>query len=171
MQPGPLAPRRISMRLMTAALCSFTATVTLAACGSAAASYSAAPAVSPGARPSYALCQDPGMFVRLLVARTGPAVKAPGPGTVISDPSRVGRVARTLCEFPVQPAGVFNCPADFGIDDSLTFYAADRQSVRVLVDPSGCRLVTGLGGPARATATSPGLRTTLRQELTGTPFQ
>jgi len=76
------------------------------------------------------------------------------PVVTVSDPARVRDAGTALCALPKMPKGVFNCPADFGIDYHLTFSAAGRSFRTVIVDATGCQQVQGLG-PTRWVARSP----------------
>jgi hypothetical protein len=49
--------------------------------------------------------------------------------------------AATLALPELSPGG-YSCPADFGIEYSLTFYGGDTQLVTGTVHPSGCEIVT-----------------------------
>jgi hypothetical protein len=67
---------------------------------------------------------------------------------------RARSVARALCELPVMPPGVYNCPADLGISYRLGLVTTDHTLISVDLDATGCEQVYGLGH--RWTATSPG---------------
>jgi hypothetical protein len=71
-------------------------------------------------------------------------------------------VARALCELPVMPPGIYNCPADLGISYRLTLITEDHAATSVDLDATGCQQVYGLGH--RWTATSPGFWSVLGED-------
>jgi hypothetical protein len=80
---------------------------------------------------------------------------------VVGAAGRVRHVAALLCSLPVVPTGaVFHCPADFGTTYRFRFGATvpgrpdgGEPLVPVVLDPSGCETVAGLGR-VRSAATS-----------------
>lgn len=66
---------------------------------------------------------------------------------VVNDQAAVGAAARLLCDLPPMPSGVINCPADFGTTYVFSFSSggSDQPLLRAVLDPDGCRTVTGLG--------------------------
>ncbi len=137
------------------------ALVVLAACGSVAAggrSGSAggqAAASVPGGRASagVALCRDLPNLTRVTVDRTmslhvlEPAMVLPR-GLTVRKPYLVRGLAIALCGLPKMPRGPVSCPAQFGGSLRLAFAAGGRMFWPVIVQMSGCRVVSGLG-PAR----------------------
>jgi hypothetical protein len=66
------------------------------------------------------------------------------------------KVARALCALPVASGRVF-CPAELGITYQLDFAVQGEKGLggeTVVVEPTGCALVTGIGA-VRTTATTP----------------
>jgi len=140
----------------------------LAACGSVVAG-SGAGSTSPQSAQSpnkavplpSPLCRSPGAVNHLVVRRTGVISRAgeqsfafPALVTVTSA-AEASAVASALCALPAQPAGVTNCPADFGVGYQLRF-AAGRQHFHVVtLQATGCETVSGLG-KARTIARTPG---------------
>lgn len=103
----------------------------------------------PGTDPKT-LCQAIGKLDRLVVRRTD-AFPQNGfhfsfPDVVVVEKvALVKDAAEAVCALPRMPSGVFNCPADFGIEYQLTFSAEGRVFESVLVSATGCETVTGLG--------------------------
>jgi hypothetical protein len=66
---------------------------------------------------------------------------------VVNDRAAVGAAARLLCDLPPMPSGAFSCPADFGTTYVFSFSASGgaQPQLRAVLDPDGCRTVTGLG--------------------------
>jgi hypothetical protein len=134
--------------------------VALAACGSVLAGQAASPASQPGAQgaqsPDHAvpltLCADLGAVNHLVVRRTGVLPKVhqrftfPGIVTVTSAPA-ARAVATGLCALPRQPAGITNCPADFGLGYQLRFAAGSHHFSVVKIQATGCQIVSGTGKP------------------------
>jgi hypothetical protein len=163
---------RPSSRLL---LCAVLLAVPLAAaCGSVAASGPAAgprPASTPTARPGgtsggapastssralpadLALCADPAAASQVVIARS-PTVEQIRPGHVVQaaqstvrDAARARALARALCALPKMPRGIINCPMMLEGRYTLWFTAAGRHLPAVLIQESGCQVVTGLGLP------------------------
>ena len=146
------------------------ALVGLAACGSApaggghpasaGAGQAKEPAAVAAASAGVPLCAAAGRVDRVVVGRV-PALSAssagkplPG-GSTFSDPSRVRALAAGLCALPLMRHGpLLSCPADFGGAFRLVFAAGGRGFSPVVVQGSGCRIVTGVG-PARSWSRSP----------------
>ena len=133
----------------------------VAACGSAAAgghfgSPGGQGATSvPGGRASagVALCRDLPNLTKVTVSRTmslhvlEPAMVLPR-GITVREPRLVRGLAAALCGLPKMPGGPVSCPAQFGGSLRLAFAAGGRPFRPVIVQMSGCRMVSGLG-PAR----------------------
>jgi hypothetical protein len=82
--------------------------------------------------------------------RSGPVLlPRPVEIKVVTSAVRVRALARALCALPQAPHGRVNCPAFFLGFYRLTFTADGRTLAPVTAQVSGCRLVTGLGGPPR----------------------
>ena len=73
----------------------------------------------------------------------------------VTEPRRVRDMARALCALPVMPSGTFHCPPEFAISYRLIFAVGERTLKPVIVLPSGCQEVYGLGR-VRWVALSPG---------------
>jgi hypothetical protein len=134
----------------------------LAACGSVAAGSGASQAGKPGAQsPDHAvpltLCADLGAVNHLVVRRTGVIAHPqeqrfafPGIVTVTSAPE-ARAVATALCALPEQPAGITNCPADFGVSYQLRFAAGRHHFPVVKIQSAGCQVASGAGKPRTIT--------------------
>jgi hypothetical protein len=134
------------------------ALVALAACGSAApgghsGSAGGQRATSvPGGRASagVALCGDLPNLTRVTISRTTslhelePAMVLPR-GITVRKPHLVRRLATALCGLPKMPRGPVSCSARFGGSLRLAFAAGGRPFRPVIVQISGCRVVSGLG--------------------------
>jgi hypothetical protein len=130
----------------------------LAACGSVAAGTGASPAGAQAAQsPDHAvpltLCSDLSAVNHLVVLRTGVIPRLqdqrftfPGLVTVTSAPA-ARSVATALCALPEQPAGITNCPADFGAGYQLRFAAGSHHFHVVKLQSTGCEIVSGAGKP------------------------
>lgn len=70
-------------------------------------------------------------------------------GITVRKPHLVRGLATALCALPKMPRGPVSCPAQFGGSLQLAFAAGGRPLRPVIVQMSGCRMVSGLG-PARA---------------------
>jgi len=68
-------------------------------------------------------------------------------GFAIRDKATVRQLAALLCALPVVPAGQLMCPNMMGPSYRLFFAAGSRGFPRIVVQMSGCRVVTGLGPP------------------------
>jgi hypothetical protein len=136
------------------------ASLALTACGSVVAgSGSGAPGSTPA---QLTLCSDTGAVNHLVVTRKGIVTHAlaqsrftfPAVVTVTSAPEAQA-VAKALCALPRQPAGITNCPADFGIVYQLRFATGGRHFGVVKVESTGCQIVSGAGKP-RTISRAPG---------------
>ena len=131
----------------------------LAACGSVVAGSGASPASQAGGQgaqsPDHAvpltMCADLGAVNHLVVRRTGviphpqdQRFTFPGIVTVTSAPA-ARSVATALCGLPRQPAGITNCPADFGAGYQLRFAAGGHHFHVVKIQSTGCQIVSGAG--------------------------
>lgn len=133
----------------------------LAACGSVAAGSGASQPGAPGAQsPDHAvpltLCADLGEVNHLVVRRTGviahPQERFAFPGIVTVTSAPAARaVATALCALPSQPAGITNCPADFGAGYQLRFAAGRHHFHVVKIQSTGCQIVSGAGKPRTIT--------------------
>jgi hypothetical protein len=133
----------------------------VAACGSVAAGGGSGSAGGqgatsvPGGRASagVALCRDVPNLTKVTVSRTmslhvlEPALVLPR-GITVKKPHLVRGLATALCGLPKMPRGPVSCPAQFGASLRLAFAAGRRPFRPVIVQISGCRVVSGLG-PAR----------------------
>lgn len=96
------------------------------------------------------VCQNITALDHLTVRRTVPVVAGTLPRFAfpsmvqISAAATVRRLARELCGLPVLPRGVF-CPEDSGIRYALLFSVGRTDLRPVIIAPSGCDPVTGLG--------------------------
>jgi len=138
------------------------APLALAACGSVVAGGGTGSAGTQGAQaPNKAvpltLCTDSGAVNHLVVRRTGPLSHPQQqrftfpPLVTVTSAAGARSVAAALCALPRQPAGVVNCPADFGIGYQLRFAAGQRHFRVVKLGATGCEVVTGLGKPRTIT--------------------
>lgn len=148
----------------------------VAACGSVAAGGGSGSAGGqgatsvPGGRASagVALCRDVPNLTKVTVSRTTslhvlePAMVLPR-GLIVRKPHLVRGLATALCGLPKMPRGPVSCPAQFGGSLRLAFAAGGRPFRPVIVEMSGCRVVSGLG-PAR-TATLAAFWRTLGKDL------
>jgi hypothetical protein len=163
-RPGSVAARGML------AVISVSALIGLAACGSAVAGgaghpasagvgHTKEPAAVAAASAGVPLCGAAGRVDRVVVSRV-PALSAsphePLPGGItFSDPARVRALAAGLCALPLMSHGpLLSCPADFGGAFRLVFAAGRRGFSPVVVQGSGCRIVTGAGA-ARSWSRSP----------------
>ena len=153
------------------AVISVSALLGVAACGSApaggtghpasaGAGHTEEPAAVAAASAGVPLCAAAGRVDRVVVSRV-PALSAssshePLPGGItFRDAPRVRALAAGLCALPLRPHGpLLSCPADFGASFRLVFAAGRRGFSPVVVQGSGCRIVTGVG-PARSWSRSP----------------
>ncbi|HEY1644659.1 MAG TPA: hypothetical protein VGG35_28605 [Streptosporangiaceae bacterium] len=155
---------------------------TASATGSRSGTESSPASAAPASRQ---LCAQPAAVSKIIIARAGvlrvpvimgrsglsgsssaPPVPSPGVSEpvmvprpvvvrVVTSPARAQVLARALCALPRAPRGPVNCPAFFLGYYRLTFSVHGRTLAPVTVQVSGCRLVTGLGGPVRR-AVQPG---------------
>lgn len=65
---------------------------------------------------------------------------------VVTKEARIRALDAALCGLPIMPRGTIACPSDNGVIYSLRFAGgSDTSSSVVVVDPGGCRTVTGVG--------------------------
>jgi hypothetical protein len=137
------------------------AMITLAGCGGqVAAGHSAAagggagaPRPGSGALAGVALCRDVPALTSVVISRTMAVHRfAPGlillRGVTIGEPPAVRGLAAALWRLPKMPPGPVTCPAHTRGWLRFAFAAGRRLFPSVIVQMSGCRVVTGLG-PAR----------------------
>jgi hypothetical protein len=87
-------------------------------------------------------------------------------GITIMEPGLVRGLAAALCGLPAMPGIAMTCPAHFGVGSlRFTFAAGAMPFPAVAVQVSGCRVVTGLGPPRRATSAA--FWRTIDQDLGG----
>ena len=115
-----------------------------------------------------ALCRDVPNLTKVAVSRmTSLHVLEPTMvllrETTVRKPHLVRGLATALCGLPKMPRGPVSCPAQFGGSLRIAFAAGGRPFRPVIVQVSGCRVVSGLG-PARA-APSAALWRTLGKDL------
>jgi hypothetical protein len=105
-----------------------------------------------------ALCTDTVHLTSVVVSRTsgfrdsqlGSVLPR---GVTIVEPGLVRGLAAALCGLPEMPRVALTCPAQFGTGSvRFGFAAGARPFPPVLVQVSGCRVVTGLGPVRRATS-------------------
>lgn len=120
-------------------------------------------------RPARPASETVPVSARLLVvarpAMTAVRMPSPGPGAttrVVTDRTKIARVAAIVNALPLHPPGVYlPCPMDNGSGIGLTFQAADGTTLAtVTLDTSGCHTVAvTVGGRDQpqldATATGP----------------
>jgi hypothetical protein len=85
-------------------------------------------------------------------------------GFTIRDKATVQQLATLLCALPRMPAGRLMCPNLLGASYRMFFAAGSRLFPEVVVQMSGCRVVTGLGQP-RSWSTSMALERALAQHF------
>jgi hypothetical protein len=83
-------------------------------------------------------------------------------GYTVRDAATVRQLATLLCALPRMPAGGMSCPDLVGGTYRMSFAAARRSFTPVVVQLSGCRVVTGLG-PVRSWARSAQIEEVLSQ--------
>jgi hypothetical protein len=139
---------------------SASANLRAAASGAVASADPGGPAVRPsGTSAPAALCTDIPRLTSVVVSRTGGIrdfeVGSILPrGSTILDPGLVRGLAAALCGLPVLPRVALTCPAQFGAGSvRFAFAAGARPFLPVLVQVSGCRVVTGLG-PVRSASSA-----------------
>ena len=148
------------------AVVAVSAVVVLAACGSTAAGgagppasadagHSTGPAAVAGAPAGVPLCAAAQKVDRVVASLPASHVGGTPPrGITITDTPRVRALAAALCALPPMPAGLQQCPADFGGVFQLVFAAGGRAFHPVRIQLSGCRAVAGIG-PTRSWSRSP----------------
>jgi hypothetical protein len=179
---GKLTGGRVAWGLAPLCAAAAVASIVLAACGSsqvpgAASGASPSPSPSPTvattvggssatASPSatamqVALCQRTASVTGLVIVRNGvvrvPVLQIAFPNQVtVASPARARAVARALCALPLMPHGIFSCPnLAVGTTYQLRFTADGRRLPAVIIEATGCEVVTGVGS-ARWVSTSPG---------------
>jgi hypothetical protein len=142
------------------------AVIVLAACGSTAAGgaghpasagagHSTGPAGVAGASAGVPLCAAAPTVDRVVASLPAGHLREILPrGITITDAPRVRALAAALCALPPMPAGLQQCPADFGGVFQLVFAAGGRAFHPVRIQLSGCRAVAGIG-PTRSWSRSP----------------
>ena len=177
-------PVSVAARGMLAVI-SVGALIGLAACGSAAAGgaghpapsgagHTKEPAAVASASAGVPLCAAAGRVDRVVVSPVlalPASSREPLPGGItVSDPPRVRALAAGLCALPLMRHGpLLSCPADFGGAFRLVFAAGRRGFSPVVVQGSGCRIVTGVG-PARSWSRSPQFKRLLGKVTGGRPI-
>lgn len=71
----------------------------------------------------------------------------------VTNPDLVRRLYQTVRTLPDMPAGVYNCPADFGVRYRLAFAQKGRVELTAVVDANGCQTAVLTSGqrPRRTT--------------------
>jgi hypothetical protein len=116
------------------------------------------------------LCSAPGAASQVVITRmgagdpvlpSGPRVSAflasgtvPSPHLVVKGAAAARELAKAICGLPFTAAGPLHCPRQTTASYRLSFTAGDRVVPAVLVEPSGCEMVTGAGA-VRSAARSP----------------
>ena len=148
------------------AVIAVSAVIVLAACGSTAAGgaghpapagagHSTSPAGAAGASAGVPLCAAAPTVDRVVASLPAGHLREILPrGITITDAPRVRALAAALCALPPMPAGLQQCPADFGGVFQLVFAAGGRAFQPVRIQLSGCRAVAGIG-PTRSWSRSP----------------
>ena len=159
----------ITRRVIVASLCAVVIFFAVPLSGTAWAAHSGSPphpasSLRPESSSGLGLCQLSSKVNRLTVTRSRNAnsISLVFPATVrSSDKARVQALARALCALPKPPSTTMYCVADFGVRYSLQFReylgieaVAEPVARVVVVDPSGCEFVIGLGS-TRWTDTRP----------------
>ena len=152
------------------------AMVTLAACGSEMAGGQVGSADGPSAAAAsggmgvrgVAVCRDISRLTSVVINQTAALHALERSGVlprvfIVREPVAVRGLAASLCGLPAMPRGPVNCPAQFGAALGLAFAVGGHSFPPVIVQVSGCRVVTGLG-PAR-TARSAVFWRTLGKDL------
>jgi hypothetical protein len=125
----------------------------LSACGGAS---STAPTTSPMNGAAY-LCQVLPRVDRLIVTRkvSGNQFHFTFPAVVtVTNAAAARRIASDACGLPSAPNGVQACPVEFSIWYHLDFAVRGEKGMSgesIVVNPTGCQTVTGLGA-VRTTA-------------------
>ena len=121
---------------------------------SAAARAAVCQAIPKLTRMTFVLSTRPSLPVREVLPR----------GFTIRDKATVQQLATLLCALPRMPAGRLMCPNMLGFSYRMFFAAGSRLFPEVVVQMSGCRVVTGLGQP-RSWSTSMALERALAQHF------
>lgn len=150
--------RRGRSRLVLLVAAAAAATAALAGCGTAAAPGTAA-AGSSGSGPSGAasspaqadltLCTSTQALTRVVVTSYrgytgGPEVRRV-PKVTVTILSRVRKLAEHICALPGAPRGTLHCPMNTGATYRFAFSSPSATFPPVVVEVSGCQLVTGSG--------------------------
>jgi len=125
--------------------------------------------IGAGSAKATALCRAVPALTRMTFLRS---TRPPGlhvrevlpAGFTIKDPATVRQLATLLCALPRMPAGRLMCPNMLGFSYRMFFAAGSRLFPEVVVQMSGCRVVTGLGLP-RSWSTSMALERALAQHF------
>jgi hypothetical protein len=125
--------------------------------------------IGPGPAKDVALCRAIPQLTRMtFTLSTKPPnlhVRAVLPaGFPIKDRATVRELATLMCALPAVPPGRMMCPNDMGASYRMFFVAGTRSFPVVIVEMSGCRVVTGLG-PARSWSASTPLEVALSQHF------
>ena len=126
--------------------------------------------VSPFGGVTGLLCSAPGAASQVVITRiaagepvlpSGPRVSAfqapgtaPTPRLVVKGAAAARALAQALCGLPFTAAGPLHCPRQITASYRLSFTAGGRLIPAVMVEPSGCEMVTGAGA-VRSAARSP----------------
>ncbi len=128
-----------------------TSSLTLAACGATSTS-----TVGSKVAPVF-LCRHLSSVARVVVTRTLSSDQflyvVPATSTV-NNARRARQLARVACSLPVMPSGI-QCPVELAVAYRLTFAINGEKGLggeSIVVHPTGCQLVEGLGTP-RTSAT------------------
>ena len=111
-----------------------------------------------GTHAHVALCADIARLTSVVVSRTSgfrdSQMGSIQPrGITIVEPALVRGLAAALCGLPEMPRIALTCPAQFGVGSlRFAFAAGGRPYTPVVVQLSGCRVVTGLGAARRASS-------------------
>jgi hypothetical protein len=115
------------------------------------------PPTAPNARRSGPPSSAPPSAPNAVSSAPPPAPGAgpPSPGdqpivATVTSPRLARALARALCALPLMPRGPVMCPMQLPGEYLMYFRAAGRTLPPVTVSESGCRVVTGLGRPRRA---------------------
>jgi len=132
------------------------------------------PMIPQAASKHVLLCTEIPKLTRMSFTRTflptGQHARQAQPGgATVRNAAAVRRVATVLCGLPTVPIGMMTCPNLAGGSYRLYFAAPGRTIPVVVLEYSGCRVVTGLGRP-RTWVTSKPLQQALSQAL-GAPFR
>jgi hypothetical protein len=128
------------------------------------------PNIPAGPAGSSAMCKVIPKLTEVVVVRTpklpsSRTHEALPAGIPIRNPVVVHALATALCSLPVIPPGMMSCPmAQLGGQYRLTFSEGTKTFPTVVVSPSGCRTVTGLGS-TRYWARTPAFFKTFTQTL------